>query len=73
MQKMTQRDVLITKNHVLARRKINFLDRNFSSSRIEVKKIFLNCKIELAKNAKYDSASCLDHEKLCFSPSKNQF
>ena len=34
---------------------------------------FIPTQIELGKNAGYDSAWCADHEKLYFSPSKNQF
>ena len=37
------------------------------------KKFLWNWKIELAKNAEYDSAWPPDHEKLYLSPSKNQF
>ena len=42
-------------------------------SEIEVKKNSLKCKIELAKNAQYDSAWCADYEKLYLSQLKNQF
>ena len=41
-------------------------------SEIEVKKFLWNWKIEMAKNAEYDSAWCANHEKLYLSPSKNQ-
>ena len=37
------------------------------------KNFLWNWKIELAKNAEYDSAWCADHEKVFFSASKNQF
>ena len=42
-------------------------------SEIEVKKFLWNWKIELAKNAEYDSSWCANQEKLYMSPSKNQF
>ena len=36
------------------------------------KKFLWNWKIELAKNAEYDSGWCANHEKLYLGPSKNQ-
>ena len=69
---MTQRDALITKNYIWTDSKINFKIEIFWSE-IEVKKIFWNWKIELAKNAEYDSAWFTDHKKLYFSPSKINF
>ena len=39
MQNMIPRDALITKNYVLAHRKMNFKDRNFRPE-IEVNKFF---------------------------------
>ena len=69
---MTQRDALITKNYIWANQKINFEIKIFWSE-IEVKKISLKLKIELAKNAEYDSAWCANHAKLYMSPWKNRF
>ena len=68
---MTLRDALITKNYIWALQKINFKDRNFFVGNCG-KKFLWNWKIELAKNAEYDSAWCAIHEKLYLSPSKNQ-
>ena len=52
---MTQRYALNTKNYIWANQKINFKIQIFWSE-IEVKKISLKLKIELANNAEYDSA-----------------
>ena len=52
---MTQGDALITKNNILAHQKSIF-KIEFSSLEIEGKKILLYWKIELAKNAEYDTA-----------------
>ena len=72
MQNITQRDKLMTKNYILAIKKSIFHIEIFSSEIVR-KKFLLNWKIELAKNAEYDSAKCANPEKKYFSLSKSQF
>ena len=63
---MTQRDALMTKNYIWAHQKINLKIENYWSE-IELKKVVWNWKIELAKNAGYDSTWSAHHEKLYLS------
>ena len=44
----------------------------FFGQKLKWKKCPLNWKIELTRNAEYDSAWCANHEKLYLSPLKNQ-
>ena len=53
--------------------KKKILRSKFFGQKLKWKKCPSNWKIELAKNAEYDSAWCANHEKLYLSPSKNQF
>ena len=49
------------------------LRSKFFGQKLRLNKFLWNWKIELVKNAEYDSAWSADHEKLYLSPSKNQF
>ena len=72
MQNMTQRSPLITKNYISAHQKINFRSK-FLGLKLRWKKFHWNRKIDLATNAEYYSTKCANHEKLYFTPTKNQF